>query len=55
MIAASIVELARVLFRTPSIRIGFESLEPVAEFCSAGVFVSLLSASYGLDLSPGFF
>jgi hypothetical protein len=27
----------------------------VALFCGAGLFVSLLFATYGLDLSPGFF
>jgi hypothetical protein len=27
----------------------------VALFCGAGLFVSLMFATYGLDLSPGFF
>jgi hypothetical protein len=27
----------------------------VALFCGVGLFVSLLFASYGVDLSPGFF
>jgi hypothetical protein len=32
-----------------------EILKTIAIFCGAGLFVSLLFASYGLDLSPGFF
>lgn len=27
----------------------------VVLFCSAGLFVTLICATYGLDLSPGFF
>ena len=30
-------------------------LRAVAVFCGIGLFVSLLVASYGLDLSAGFF
>jgi len=32
-----------------------ETLKLLAMFCGAGLFVSLLLATYGLDLSPGFF
>jgi hypothetical protein len=32
-----------------------EVLKQVAMFCGASLFVSLLVATYGLDLSPGFF
>jgi hypothetical protein len=32
-----------------------KSLKTVAMFCGVGLFVSLLFATYGLDLSPGFF
>jgi hypothetical protein len=32
-----------------------ESLKIVALFCGVGLVVSLMVASYGLDLSPGFF
>jgi hypothetical protein len=32
-----------------------ETLKLLAMFCGAGLFISLLFASYGLDLSPGFF
>jgi len=31
------------------------TLKTVAMFCGVGLFVSLLCATYGLDLSPGFF
>ena len=32
-----------------------ESLKQIAMFCGAGLLVSLLMLTYGLDLSPGFF
>ena len=32
-----------------------DMLTIVALFCGAGLAVSLICASYGLDLSPGFF
>jgi hypothetical protein len=32
-----------------------ETLKILAAFCCAGLVVSLLCATYGLDLSPGFF
>ena len=32
-----------------------EPLKMIAMFCGAGLLVSLLFASYGLDLSAGFF
>jgi hypothetical protein len=32
-----------------------DMLAIVALFCGAGLAVSLICASYGLDLSPGFF
>jgi hypothetical protein len=30
-------------------------LKQIALFCAAGLLVSLLCLTYGLDLSPGFF
>jgi hypothetical protein len=44
--------IAKVLFRASGTDIDFKTL---AMFCGAGLFVSLLFASYDLDLSPGFF
>jgi hypothetical protein len=32
-----------------------DGLKTIATFCAAGLFVSLLLATYGVDLSPGFF
>jgi ribose/xylose/arabinose/galactoside ABC-type transport system permease subunit len=32
-----------------------ETLKQIALFCAAGLFVSLLLLTYGVDLSPGFF
>ena len=34
---------------------GIDALTTIALFCGAGLFVYLLYATYGLDLSPGFF
>jgi hypothetical protein len=39
----------------PTISPDVDILKTVAMFCGAGLFVSLIFASYGLDLSPGFF
>jgi len=47
--------IAKVLSRASGTDIDFETLQTLAIFCGAGLFVSLLFASYGLDLSPGFF
>lgn len=33
----------------------FEILKQIALLCGAGLLVSLLCLTYGLDLSPGFF
>jgi hypothetical protein len=38
-----------------STNIETETLKMIAIFSGAGLFVSLLCATYGLDLSPGFF
>jgi hypothetical protein len=48
--------IARVLFGKVTAT-GTESdvLKTLITFCAAGVFVSLLLASYGIDLSAGFF
>ncbi|WP_291576471.1 hypothetical protein [Bradyrhizobium sp.] len=32
-----------------------ETLKQIALFCGAGLLVTLLCLTYGLDLSPGFF
>ena len=46
--------LAR-LFQASGTEIVAESLKTIAMFCGVGLFVWLLFATYGLDLSPGFF
>ncbi len=35
--------------------IDVETLKTIIMFCGVGLTVSLMCASYGLDLSPGFF
>jgi hypothetical protein len=47
--------IARVLSRVSGTQIGVETLKTIAMLCGVSLTVSLLFASYGLDLSPGFF
>jgi hypothetical protein len=48
--------IAKVFSNTiPAISRDLDILRTVAVFCGVGLFVSLLAASYGLDLSAGFF
>ena len=48
--------IAKVFSRTvPATSSDFDILRAVAVFCGVGLVVSLLLASYGLDLSAGFF
>jgi hypothetical protein len=47
--------IARVLSRVSGTQLEVETLKIIAIFCGVGLFVSLLFASYGLDLSAGFF
>jgi hypothetical protein len=47
--------IAKVLSRVSGTQIDVETLKTLAMFCGVGLTVSLLVASYGLDLSPGFF
>jgi hypothetical protein len=41
--------------RVSGTEVEVETLKTVAIFCGVGLLVSLLVATYGLDLSPGFF
>jgi hypothetical protein len=47
--------IARVLSRFSGTDVEVATLKTIAIFCGVGLLVSLLVASYGLDLSPGFF
>ena len=48
--------IARAFSRTFSgTHIGFETLKALMIFCVAGLIVSLLLATNGLDMSVGFF
>jgi hypothetical protein len=47
--------IARVLSRVSGTELVIEILKTAAIFCGVGLFVSLLFATYGLDLSAGFF
>ena len=48
------IALARTLSRAAGISIDTDSLRCVAIFCGIGLLVSLLLASLGVDLGPGF-
>jgi hypothetical protein len=47
--------IARVLSRASGTDVDVETLKILVMFCGVGLSVSLLAASYGLDLSAGFF
>jgi len=47
--------IARAIHRASGIQVDVETLKTLVIFCGVGLTVSLLLASYGLDLSPGFF
>jgi hypothetical protein len=47
--------IARALSRISGTEVEVETLKTIAILCGVGLLVSLVVASYGLDLSPGFF
>jgi hypothetical protein len=47
--------LARTLARAFGTEVDVEVLKIIAICCGVGLLVSLVIASYGVDLSPGFF
>jgi hypothetical protein len=47
--------IARALSRATGTDVDVEIVKTLAMFCGVGLFVSLLMATYGLDLSVGFF
>jgi hypothetical protein len=48
--------IARFLARrVPANQVEADILKQLALFCGAGLLVSLLLMTYGVDLSPGFF
>jgi hypothetical protein len=47
--------LVQALSRFSGTNVETETLMLLAMFCGAGLLVSILLATYGLDLSPGFF
>jgi hypothetical protein len=52
-----VIALAKALSRATGIDADYysEQLKTIAMLCGAVLFVWLLFATYGLDLSPGFF
>jgi len=51
----SVSALAQSFSQASGIRIGFGLFKPVAKLLGAGLVLWLLVATYGLDLSAGFF
>ena len=52
---AQITAIGRVLSRTLVTVSENETLKQIALLCGAGLLVSLLMLTYGIDPSPGFF
>jgi hypothetical protein len=49
------VAIARTLSRESGTNVDVDTLKTVLMFCGLGLTVSLMLASYGLDLGPAFF
>ena len=49
------VAIAKALSRVTGTDVDVEIVKTLAMFCAVGLLVSLLLATYGLDLSAGFF
>ena len=47
--------IAQNFSQASGIQIVFDLFKPIAKFCGVVLAVALLFATYGLDLSPGFF
>jgi hypothetical protein len=47
--------IARIVSSASRTQVDVEIFRTVIMFCGVGLTVSLLIASYGVDLSPGFF
>jgi hypothetical protein len=48
--------IARLLARrVPATQVEADTVRQLALFAGAGLFITLLMMTYGLDLSPGFF
>jgi hypothetical protein len=47
--------IARALSRATGTDVDVEIVKMLAIFCGAGLLISVLLATYGLDLSEGFF
>jgi hypothetical protein len=52
---AALAAIAYALSRAVQSVDELDSLKLIAIFCGVGLLVSLMAATYGLDLSPGFF
>ena len=46
--------IAKAILWVSGTQVNIETLKAIAIFCGAGLTVSLLLVSYGLDLSAGF-
>ncbi len=52
---SQVAAVAKLLSRWSGTQVDVETVKTIAMFCGVGLFVSLLAASYGLDLGAGFF
>ena len=49
------VVIARALSRASGTNVDVETIKTLIMFCGVGLTVSMMLASYGVDLSEGFF
>lgn len=47
--------IARLVSRASGTGVDVETIRTIVMFCCVGLTVSAMVASYGVDLSPGFF
>jgi hypothetical protein len=47
--------VAKAISRATGVEVDVETLKTIVMFCAVGLTVSMMCASYGLDLSTGFF
>jgi hypothetical protein len=55
LLRTQMAAITRMLSRASGTQVDIETLKTIVMFCGVGLTVSLLLATYGLDLSPGFF
>ena len=50
-----VAAIAKAIFHASGKNVDIEISKTILMFCAVGLIVTMMCASYGLDLSPGFF